>query len=102
MIVGLKVGKPFEAEGFAKVSFKEYGGRKHEPFNFTLADLPIMNPYDWIILLNIISRDPMKYEPIYHILRRMIRGYIQEVSEMDIEISKVLDWKPILIPFPQP
>lgn len=42
----LKVGKPFQADGCANVSFKGYRGMKHEAFYFTLADLPMMNPYD--------------------------------------------------------
>ena len=44
----------------------------------------------------------MNYEPIFQILRRMITCYILEISNMDVEISKFMNWKPILKPFPQP
>lgn len=102
MIVGVKVGKPFNVEGFINVHFKGYKGVKLELFDFTLAYLPIMNPYDWSIILGIVSHDHVKYEPIFHILRKMIIGYIQEVSKMDIEFGNVLTRKPILNPMDQP
>lgn len=39
-----------------------------EVFIFTLVDLPMVNPYDWIVLLNIVARDPVKHEHIFQIL----------------------------------
>lgn len=67
-----------------------------------LLDLPKMNPYDWIVLLSIVSKDPIKYKPIFLILRRMIRGYIQEVRKLDVEIANKLNRKPIVKPLDQP
>ena len=101
MVVGLKVGKPFDTKVLANVHFKGYMGVKHEQFDFTLADLPMMNPYNWIILLNIVSPDPMKYESIFKFLRRMIRGYIQEVSKMHGKIRELFNPRPILKPMEQ-
>lgn len=75
-IGGLMIGKPFEAEGFTNVSFKGFIGSYHKAYVFTLVDLLQMNPYDWIVLLNIVLKDPVNYEPIFQILRMMIQGNI--------------------------
>lgn len=96
----MKIGKPFEAKGFANVSFKGFIGSNYETYNFILVDLPQMNPYDWIVLLNIVSKYPIKYEPIFQILRRKIWDYIQEVLKMDAEVGKLLNQRPILKPIP--
>lgn len=94
--------KAFDVKGFVNVHFKGYIGVKHKSFDFTLVDLLMMNPYDWIIILVIISRYHVKYEPIIHILRGMIKGYIQEVSKINVEVGKVLNRKLIMNPMDQP
>lgn len=65
MFVDLKIGKPFDAEGVVNVHFKVYKGDKHEQFDFTLTDLPMINLYDQIILLNIVFRNLMKYVRLF-------------------------------------
>lgn len=101
IIFGLKVGKPFEPKVFKNIDFKGYRGVNQEFFDFPLADFPLMSPYDWIVLvpLNIVAIDSLKHEPIFQFMRRMIKGFIQEVSKMDVEILKVLNRKLILEPF---
>ncbi|CAH1416085.1 unnamed protein product [Lactuca virosa] len=59
----------------------------HEVDEFSLADLPLMNPFDWISILNIISNEPAMYEPICSHMKRLIKAYIVEISKMDVEIS---------------
>lgn len=61
-----------------------------------LADLPLMNPFDWILILNIVSRDPIKYEPICSYIKRLLKAHIIEIAKMDIEISSVLNKRPIV------
>ncbi|CAI9275376.1 unnamed protein product [Lactuca saligna] len=99
---GVMVGKPFNSEGFANVYFRGFRGAINEVFDFILAGLPQMNHYDWIVLLSIVAKDPIKYEPIFQVLRSMIRGYIQEVGKMDVEIVKKLNRKPIVKPLDKP
>ncbi|CAI9293679.1 unnamed protein product [Lactuca saligna] len=87
---------------FTNVAFKARRGVSHELFDFTLADLPLMNPYDWSIMFSILSKVKIKYEPIIQHLYIMIKTYIQEISKMDVEITTVLKIVPILKPFPEP
>ncbi|CAI9274163.1 unnamed protein product [Lactuca saligna] len=56
-IVAMKVCAPFPADDFINMNFIGFGGTKHTEFEFTLADLPSMNPHDWICLLMILSKD---------------------------------------------
>lgn len=60
----MKVGKPFKDDEFTNVAFKARRGVNHELFDFTFADLPLMNPYDWSIMFNILSKEKIKYVPI--------------------------------------
>lgn len=98
----LKVGKPTDVDGFENINFKALRSHNHKVHEFTLEDIPLMDPYDWISTFNIINKDTMKYEPIYHHLRRVFREYIWEVTKMDVDIVVVLKRKLILQPFPQP
>lgn len=96
----MKVGKPIVVDGFTNITFIAFRSHNHEVHEFSLADIPFMNPYDWISLFNIVAEDVVKYEPIYQFFRSMIRAYILEVARMDIEIAYVIRRKPILKPFP--
>lgn len=62
--MGVKVCSPVSAEDFVKVKFKGFRGSKKVINEFSLADLPFMNPFDWISLFNIFYKDAHKYEPI--------------------------------------
>ena len=57
-----------------------------------------MNPYDWISLFLILSKDEQKYELIVAHLKRMLICYIHEIAKMDVEITAILKKKPILKP----
>ena len=89
-------GETFKADEYTNVKLLARRGVAHEMFYFILIDLPLMNPYKWIVMLNILFKEPVKYEPIIQHLRRMIKPYIQEISKMDIEIATVLRRVPIL------
>lgn len=101
-IVALKVGKPIGVDGFANVNLKAFRSHNIEVHELSLADIPFMNSYDWISLFNNISKDTMKYEPIFQFLIRMIWAYILEIAKMDVEVAAVHNQKPILKPFPVP
>ena len=101
-IVGLKVGLPEQTEDFPNIHFKGFWGSNHVLHEFSLADLPLMNPYDWISLFNIIAKDVKKYEPIFDHLKRMIKCYILEITKMDIKSAFVLNKRPIMKPFEEP
>ncbi|CAI9294355.1 unnamed protein product [Lactuca saligna] len=67
-----------------------------------MADLPFMNPYDWILLFNIVAKDVTKYEPIFNHLKRMLKCYILEIGKTNIEIASILNNRPIMKPFEEP
>lgn len=50
IIMGLKVGLPIQIEKNFNIQFKGFRGANHVLHEFTLVDLPFMNPYDWISL----------------------------------------------------
>lgn len=95
-IVGLKGGKSKGVEDFTNVHFKVVCGHNHEVDEFSLADLPMRNLFDWISILNIISNETGKYEPICSHIKRLIKAYIFEISKMDVEISYVLNKRHII------
>ncbi|CAI9297600.1 unnamed protein product [Lactuca saligna] len=97
-----KVGLPVQTEDFLNIQFKGFRGRTHIFHDFTMGDLPFMNPYDWISLLYIAAKDVKKFVPIYEYLRRMIKCYILEMAKMDVEIMFVLKRKPTLTLVDQP
>ncbi|CAI9270001.1 unnamed protein product [Lactuca saligna] len=97
-IVVVKVYAPVPTENFISIKFKGFRGTSRSEDEFTLADLPCMNLYDWISLFLILSKDEQKYEPIVAHLKRMLICYIHEIAKMDVEITYVLKKKPILKP----
>lgn len=60
-----------------------------------------MNPYDWISLYYIVTKDEKKSKSIIPHLRRMIICYIHEISRMNVEIASVLKKMSILKPIEQ-
>ncbi|CAH1437432.1 unnamed protein product [Lactuca virosa] len=60
-IVGLKVRKSEKVDDLIKIHFKVVRGNNHEADEFTMVDLPLMNPFDWVSTLNIVSREPVKF-----------------------------------------
>lgn len=89
-IDGLKVRKLEKVDYFLNLHFKIGFSNKHEADELTLADIPLMNPFHWISVTNIVSREPFKYQPIFSNMKRLIKTYIIEIEKMDIEISYVL------------
>lgn len=85
-----------KVDNFINIYFKAVRGNNHEADEFTLVDLPLMNPFDWISILNIVSREPIKYEPISLHTKRLIKAYIVEITNLDVEISSVLIRRPII------
>ncbi|CAI9279831.1 unnamed protein product [Lactuca saligna] len=97
-ITSVKVTGPIKTDNFPNVMFKVARGSVSQLYGFTLADLSCLNPYDWIVLYNMLLRDKEKYEPIMSHLKLMIMSYIQDIGEMDVDIAKVLRKKPSVVP----
>lgn len=64
----------------------------------SLADLPNLNPHDWILLHNILLINSKEYEPIIDHLKRMLVCNILEVAKMDQEVASVLRKKLTILP----
>ncbi|CAI9262500.1 unnamed protein product [Lactuca saligna] len=86
----VKVTRPIDANRFPNAKFNVARGSTSQVHVFTLADLPCINPYEWIILYKLLLRETQKYEAVIHYLKLMIILYIQEVGTMDVEIVEVL------------
>ena len=91
-----------ELEDFLNIQFEGFRGANHILDEFTLAELPFMNPYDWISLFHIVLKDEKKYEHIVAHLKRMIICYILKIAKIDVEIASVMKKMPILKPQEQP
>ncbi|CAH1428714.1 unnamed protein product [Lactuca virosa] len=63
-ITAVKVTGPIETDSFPNAKFKVARGSVIQVYEFTLADLPCLNPYDWIVLYNMLLKDKEKYEPV--------------------------------------
>ncbi|CAI9295671.1 unnamed protein product [Lactuca saligna] len=98
----VNVKSSVQTEDFLNIQFKGFGGANHIMDEFTLEDLPFMNPYDWISLLNLVMKDEKKYAPIVAHLKRIIIFYILDIANLDVEIASVLKKRPILKPKEQP
>lgn len=59
-IVVVKVIGPIETESFPNAKFKVAKGSACQAYEFTLADLPSLNPNDWIVLYNMLLREKEK------------------------------------------
>ncbi|XP_052622628.1 zinc finger BED domain-containing protein RICESLEEPER 2-like [Lactuca sativa] len=93
-ITTVKVLKPTPTCKFVNVRFKITRGFANSVSMISLADLPNLNPHDWILLYNILLTNSKEYEPILEHLKRMLASYIYEVATMDQEIEKVMNKKP--------
>ncbi|CAI9289730.1 unnamed protein product [Lactuca saligna] len=62
------------------------------------ADLPCLNPYDWIMLIYLLMKEEKKYESVVDHIKRMLVSYTHEVAKMDVEIPSVLRKKPTVLP----
>ncbi|KAL4554680.1 hypothetical protein LXL04_037282 [Taraxacum kok-saghyz] len=57
--------------------------------DITCADLPLMNPFDWINMHQmLIQRNDSKYKHYVNHLKLMIKFYIAEIAKEDFEISQ--------------
>ena len=90
----MKFTGPIETKSFINAKFKVDCRAESLVFEFTLADLPCLNPYDWISLFHLLLKDEHKFEPILAHLKRMLISYIHEVGKMDVEITTMLRKKP--------
>ncbi|CAI9288599.1 unnamed protein product [Lactuca saligna] len=97
-ITTVKVTEPIETDSFPNAKFKVVRGSANQVHEFTLADLPCLNLYDWIMLYNLLLREEQKYKSVIAHLKLMIVSYIQEVGNMDVEIVVVLRRKPFAVP----
>ena len=67
-------------------------GKDKELSDVTCADLPLMNPYDWIKMHQmLIQRNDPKYKHYVNHLKLMIKFYIAEIAKEDFEISQRFD-----------
>nr|KAJ0191135.1 hypothetical protein LSAT_V11C800454070 [Lactuca sativa] len=89
-ITTVKVMKPYSTGKFINVKFRVTRGIEGAVYHFTLADLPNLNPHDWILLINILLSNPLEYQPIIDQVKRMLVCYIHEVVKMDQEIASAI------------
>ncbi|KAL7598003.1 hypothetical protein Lser_V15G22322 [Lactuca serriola] len=97
-IVNVRVLKPYREGNFTNVRFKVLRGYAKTEHAISLADLPNLNPHDWIILHNILLTNEAEYGPIIDHFKRMLVCYIMEVALMDQEIASVFKKKPTISP----
>ncbi|KAL7605731.1 hypothetical protein Lser_V15G20074 [Lactuca serriola] len=97
-IVNVRVLEPFREGNFTNVQFKVLRGSAKAEHAISLADLPNLNPHDWIILHNILLTNEAEYGPIIDHLKRMLVCYVMEVALLDQEIASVFKKKPTISP----
>ncbi|CAI9274883.1 unnamed protein product [Lactuca saligna] len=97
-IVVVKVIGPIKSESFPNAKFKVARGSTCQTYEFTLADLPCLNPHDWMVLYNMLLREKEKYGLVMSHLQLMIKSNIREVGLMDVDIAAVLRQKPNVVP----
>ncbi|KAL7588162.1 hypothetical protein Lser_V15G40899 [Lactuca serriola] len=97
-IVNVRVLKPYTEGRFINVRFKVIRGSSRTEHLISLADLPNLNPHDWIVLHNILLMNEAEYGPIIDHLKRMLVCYIMEVALMDQEVATVFKKKPKIAP----
>ncbi|KAL7606128.1 hypothetical protein Lser_V15G17505 [Lactuca serriola] len=97
-IINVRVLKPYREGNFTNVRFKVLRGSAKTEQCLSLADLPNMNPHDWIILHNILLTNEAEYGPIIDHFKRMLVCYIMEVAKMDQEIASIFKKKPTISP----
>ncbi|KAL7600401.1 hypothetical protein Lser_V15G23655 [Lactuca serriola] len=97
-IVNVRVLKPYREGNFTNVRFMVLRGSAKTEHPISLADLPNLNPHDWIILHNILLINEAEYGPIIDHFKRMLVCYIMEVALMEQEIASVFKKKPTISP----
>ncbi|KAL7594264.1 hypothetical protein Lser_V15G30938 [Lactuca serriola] len=97
-IVNVQVLKPYTEGRFINVRFRVIRGSARTEHLISLADLPNLNPHDWIVLHNILLTNEAEYGPIIDHLKRMLVCYIMEVALMDQEVATVFKKKPKIAP----
>nr|KAJ0215179.1 hypothetical protein LSAT_V11C300140950 [Lactuca sativa] len=97
-IVFVKVTGLIETESFSNANFKVMRGSASQPYEFTLVDLPCLNPNEWMVIFNMLQKEKEVYEPVMSHLQLMIMSYIQEVRLMDVDIATVLKKKMSVVP----
>ena len=71
-ITVVKVTGPIETDSFLNAKFKVVRGSTSQVYEFILVDLPCINPYEWIMLYNLLILGEKKYEPVINHLKLMI------------------------------
>ncbi|KAL7597933.1 hypothetical protein Lser_V15G27207 [Lactuca serriola] len=97
-IINVRVLKPYREGNFTNVRFKVLRGSAKTEHALSLADLPNLNPHDWIILHNILLTNESEYGPITDHFKRMLVCYIMEVAKMDQEVANIFKKKPTISP----
>ena len=68
--------------------FQGFRGEEKIVCNFTCADLPLMNPYDWIKIHTILrKRKDDRYKNYLNHMTLMLKAYITEIAKEDYEIA---------------
>nr|KAJ0197850.1 hypothetical protein LSAT_V11C700361140 [Lactuca sativa] len=96
-IITVRVLKPQAARKFINVKLKVTRGSALSEHTFSLADLPNLNPHDWIVLHNILLANPVEYDPIIDHLKRLLVCYVLEVAKVDQEVTSVLRKNPSVL-----
>ncbi|KAI3505843.1 hypothetical protein L1887_28142 [Cichorium endivia] len=89
-IVNLTPRMPHVTSPFRNTIFLVRRGTDDEKDQFTMADLPFMNPFDWISLFNILKRRG-DHDILHEHVKKLLMGYILEVSNLDVEVASVLN-----------
>ncbi|KAI3510635.1 hypothetical protein L1887_17767 [Cichorium endivia] len=92
-IVKLTPRMPHVTSPFRNPRFFARRGSDEEKDEFTLADLPFMNPFDWVSLFNILTRRE-EHTILHEHIKKLLMGYILEVSNLDVEVASVLNAVP--------
>ena len=73
--------------------FQALRGSEKKLINFTCADLPLMNPFDWFSIFWSLSKnkEAEKYTHYLNHVRSMLRLYISEIGKEDFEVAKKFD-----------
>ena len=68
--------------------FQGVRGEEKKVVDFSCADLPLMNPYDWIKIHTILrKRNDDRYKNYLNHVGLMLKSYIIEIAKEDFEIA---------------
>lgn len=57
-------------------------GTNNEKYEFSFVDIPIMNPYYWIVIFGMLKKHESKFGSQLQHLKKMIRCYVMELRNM--------------------